>query len=484
MASMFLTFCKEEPQFWEAKSQDQLIAEYIIDNPEKYTEFGKLMTLTNMESLLNIRGPFTLFLPTDEAMQAYYTEKNVTSLEDFTAAELKSLIYNHLIANEIQTGEFGLGAIRDTNAIGDFLVTEFQGAEIILNKYSRVTKRNIKTANGYIHIIDKVLDPLTKDIFTVVSSDPSYSIFTEGLVLTGLKDTLQIISFPFGKRVARTRFTVLAVADTIFNRYGINSVEDLIDWCGANPDSVTYLTNPFYRYIEYHCLNGSYYLSDLNTGLYPILSKDNNISVTIAEDYKLNLNRFTNLYTGFNVPASNTPSKNGALHSINDLLPVIEPEPAQVIFETTDFFDIKQGDYFGKYYKRWFDGDNTFAKIKWRGDFMQYYYKSTADIRGRDCLQMIGWWSVSVTFPKVMKGKYAISVFQPGWHDVTNCEAFVDGVLTSYLYQGNYGGTGGNGGLQKIAEVEFLTTSEHTITLQNTAFGMLFWDYIQFDPIK
>ena len=60
------------------------------------------------------------------------------------------------------------------------------------------------------------------DIFTAVSSDPSYSIFAEGLSLTGLKDTLQIITFPYGNKVARTRFTLLAVADTIYQRYGIN----------------------------------------------------------------------------------------------------------------------------------------------------------------------------------------------------------------------------------------------------------------------
>jgi uncharacterized surface protein with fasciclin (FAS1) repeats len=479
---MFVSTCKEDPRLWDLKSEELLIAEYITANPSQYSEFGKLVELTDMEALLNIRGPFTLFLPTNDAMLAYYQEKGLSSLTDFSPEFLKTLIRNHLLANEIQTGEFGLGALRDTNAIGDYLVTEFQGSDIILDKYSKIIKRNIKTANGYIHIIDKVLDPLSDDIFTTCAADPSYSIFTEGLRITGLKDTLQLISFPFGKKIARTRFTVLAVADTIYNRYGINNTDDLIAWCGANPDSVTYLTNPFYRYMEYHCLNGSYYLSDLNTGLYPILSKDNNMSVTIAEDYKINLDSKTKKYTGFNVPASNTPSKNGALHSINDILPVSEPEPATVIFETTDFFDIKQGDYFGKYYRRWFDGQNTFAKIKWEGDFLQYYYKPGSDLIGVDCLQMIGWFSCSVTFPKIMKGKYTVSIFMPGWNDVTDCIAYVDGVLTPYFYKGPYGS--GNGGLQKIADVDFATTSEHTITIKNTAFGMLFWDYVRFDPVK
>jgi hypothetical protein len=303
--------------------------------------------------------------------------------------------------------------------------------------------------------------------------------------MTGIKDTLQVISFPYGQTIARTRFTLLAVADSTFNRYGIYNVEDLIAWCGADPSSLTEISNPFYRYMEYHCLNGSYYLSDLNTGLYPILSRDNNLMFTIDTDYKINFDYKTKKYTGFVIPESNTPAKNGALHVVNDILPVIQPEPAVVIFQTTEFFDLMQGDYYGKYYQRFFDGKNTFSKIKWEGDYMLYYYKVIqTETTNHDCLSMNGWWSMSITFPKIMKGRYAVSIFQPGWGDVTNSVVYIDGVLCPIIYTGPYGGTGGSGGLQKVAEVNFETTAEHTITLRNIVNGMLFWDYVRFDPIR
>ena len=485
IASMVFSSCKQEPQVWSKKSQEQLAGDYIASNPDQFSEFQKLIEATGMESALNVRGPYTVFVPNNEAMFAYYKLKNVNSISDLSDTFKDILIRNHVIPFEIPTDEMGLGALVETNAIGDYLVSEFEGSDIIISKYSKIIKRNIRTANGFIHVIDKVLDPVTKDIYSVITSDPSYKIFSEGLELTGIKDTLQIISFPYGKTVARTRFTILAVADTIYQRYGIYNVGDLIKWCGASPDSLTYMNNPFYRYIEYHCLNGSYYLSDLNTGLYPILSRDNNLMFTIDTDYKINLNNKTKKYTGFNIPASNTPAKNGALHAINDILPVTEPEPAVVIFETTDFFDLKQGDYYGKYYQRFFDGEHTFAKIKWVGDYMLYYLKPTqSENLNHDCLSMNGWWSVSITFPKVMKGKYKVSIYQPGWGDVTNCVAYIDGVGTPYTYLGPYGKTGGSGGLQQIGEVDFTTTSEHTITLRNTVNGMLFWDYVRFDPAK
>jgi uncharacterized surface protein with fasciclin (FAS1) repeats len=480
---MLFNFCKEDPKLWEVKSSNLMASQYIKSN-EDFSEFAKLVELAGLESILSLRGPYTIMLPNNEAMFAYYTFKNVNSLEDFDEKFLGSLIRNHIIANEIPTGDIGLGAIRDTNAIGDYLITEFQGSDIIVNKYAKIIKRDIRLANGFAHVINGVIDPVTKDLFTIISEDPSYTIFSEGLKISGIKDTLKLISFPYGKRIARTRFTVLAVPDTIYQRFGINNVNDLIAWTGGDPDSVRYLTNPFYRYMEYHCINGTHYLSDLFTQLYPILSHDNNVSMTIDTDYKINFNKLTGKYTGFIIPASNTPAKNGALHCINDLLPVTEPEPSTVIFETTDFFDFKQGDYFQKYYIRWFDGQNTFSKIKWVGDYLMYYYKpiQTENLRN-DCLTTIGWWSVSVTFPKVMKGKYNISIFQPAWDDVTNCAVYLDGQLTPYTYYGR-AGFGAKGNWQKIADGDFTTTAEHTITVRNISYGSLFWDAVKFEPVK
>jgi len=297
---LFFNSCKEEPHLWHVDSQGQVMGEYIASHPDQFSEFEKLIKATGKGSLLNTRGPFTLFLPIDEAMLEYYSFKDVSSLQDFSDSDQKVLVFNHIVGADISC-----------NAIGDYVVTEFEGTDIIVNKHSKIIDREIQTANGYIHVIDRVMDPITDDIYTVVSSDPSYQIFAEGLSITGLKDTLQIISFPFGQKEARTRFTVLAVADTIFHRYGIHSTEELTGRCKANPDSVTFLNNPFYRYIEYHCMTGSYYLSDLNTGIYPILSRDNNISFTIDTDYKINYDRNTDTYTGFNIPASDTPAKNG-----------------------------------------------------------------------------------------------------------------------------------------------------------------------------
>jgi uncharacterized surface protein with fasciclin (FAS1) repeats len=474
---LFLLSCTEKPILWDVKSDQQVIAEYVATN-EEFSEFAKILEATGLNSLLSVRGPFTLFLPSNEVMAAYYTKKGVASYLDFSEAELKDLVLNHLIASPVSTGDIGLGAIRDTNALGDYLVTEFDGADIVINKQSIIIRRDIVAANGMIQLIDKVIDPVTISVYDMIANDPAYSLFTEGLKRTKLKDTLQVIKFPYGKKMARTRFTVLAVPDTTFNRYGITTIDELISRYTDAPDGVSNLENGFYRYMEYHCMGGTYFLNNLDTRLYPILSYDNNISVTVDNDYKLNLNTLTGKYTGFVVDQSNNPAKNGTVHTINDLLPVYEPAPTVIVIETTDYFDMRQGDYYGKYYARWFDGQNTFANIKWEGEYLLYYYKNknTGKLMNWDCLSMSGWWWCEITTPKIMKGKYKMT--SNLWSNQINYSVYVDDVNTALIKAADPAETTSWG------EFDWPDTKTHKIKVVATSPGLLFWDTVIFTPIK
>ena len=474
--ALILTGCTEDPILWKVDSQYQVISEYVEVEPD-FSEFNELLESTGIKSLLAVRGPFTLFLPSNEVMQGYYNEKGVSSYTGFPDEFQKQLVFNHIITSQIGTGDVQLGAIREVNGNGDYIVSEFEGSDIILNKYSKIIKRDILAANGVIHKIDRVLDPVTNSVYDVVAENPSYSLFTQGLNITNLKDTLQSITFPFGDREARTRFTILAVADTTFQRFGINTIEQLVAEFTDAPDSVTYMQNGFYRYMEYHCLAETYYLNDFENSVYPILSYDNNISVEVSDDYKIN--EKDDVYTGFVISQSNLPGKNGTVHTINGLLPVFEPTPTAIVWETTDHFDLKQGDYFGKYYMRWFDGQNTFENIKWEGDYLLYYFKdhNTGKLLNDDCLAMVGWWRCEVTTPKIMKGKYKITsnLWSGGSREY---DVYIDGVYASHIKGSDPAES------TTWAEVNWETTTTHKIKVVATSPSGLFWDTIIFTPIK
>ena len=76
--SIFLCYCTEEPKLWNLNSTELVASDYIKSKPE-YSEFAKLVDMTGIEPLLGIRGPYTVMIPTNDAMFAYYKEKGKKS---------------------------------------------------------------------------------------------------------------------------------------------------------------------------------------------------------------------------------------------------------------------------------------------------------------------------------------------------------------------------------------------------------------------
>jgi uncharacterized surface protein with fasciclin (FAS1) repeats len=471
-----LTGCQSDIQYCDKKSEEMVISQYVESNTD-YSEFNEILEVTGLKSCLSVRGPFTLFLPSNVQMEEYYALKCVKSYTDFDADFLKKLVLNHIITKQFETDLIGLGAIDEQNANGDYIVSEFNGSDIILNKNSKIIKRDIFTANGVVHLIGKVLDPVTKSVFELLESNTSFSVFTEGLKRTHIADTLKTIYFPYGNKTARTRFTILAIADTTFNRFGIYSVEDLIARFTNETDNISCIDNGFYRFMEYHCLAETYFLNQLTTKLYPILSFDNNILITVDNDYKINP-KDDKTYTKFVIEHCNFQGKNGVVHAINDLMPAVLPRPTKIVWEVTDQIDLKQGEYYLKHYQRFFDGQNTFANIKWSGDYLLYYYKPETccilNLNG-DCLSMNGWWWIEVTTPKIMKGKYEVT--GNIWGGVSDFDVYIDGENTAVINNKTDPST-------SWGKVEWTKTDSHKVKLVAKSAGLLFWDAIDFTPVQ
>ena len=71
---LFLSGCESDPQLWNVKANQQVITEYVESNDE-FSEFAGILDATGLNSLLAVRGPFTVFLPSNESLRAYYAEK-------------------------------------------------------------------------------------------------------------------------------------------------------------------------------------------------------------------------------------------------------------------------------------------------------------------------------------------------------------------------------------------------------------------------
>jgi uncharacterized surface protein with fasciclin (FAS1) repeats len=481
LIGLLFSFCSEDKDIGTRLNEDDpSVYDYLKTNSDQYSEFAKLIELTKTVDLLRGLKDLTILLPTNTAMLEYYKEKKITSLEDFPDAVRQSLLRNHILPTMQKTTDIYLGALQDTNALGDYLESGFIDGEIVLNGTAKITTRNLLVAGNLIQVIDKILEPVTKDIYTVISEDPSYSIFSEALQLTGLNDTLQKITVPYFAKNVRTRFTLLAVADTTYNRFGIQDVNDLIDWCGeSTTGDYDSKMHPFYRYIEYHCLAGTYYLNYFNNeSKYSAISQVNSISMAVTDDYKINLDPTTNKYTGFFIPFSNITAKNGVIHSVNNLLPL--PKLQEFIFETTDYFEIKQGQFYRNGQKDWYDGVNSLSKIKFLSPKLQYNGTSSPseNYLNSDYLLLPNFKWIEIETPEIPAGSYKISSKMRFTYLETfpKVNVFIDDVFRVELTD--------NLQVMDFGSVKWTTSDTHRIKIECPDLGNMTWDYIVFTPIQ
>lgn len=288
------------------------ITAYLKDNSYyNYSEFLKWIEVTGIDRMLNARGNYTCFVPTDEAIMQYYRE-NETSFEAMEKEEIADLVYGHIIRIENPASEplesklFPNGTISFPNMRSRFIQITFDDiGDMFVNQTSKILLADQGTANPYnvrngvVHTIDRVLEP-SRALLTGLAEVHSdrFSLFLEALHLTGLIDSLQTNinedyndrvesgeipekvtsanSFDDGDGKLKTPeswligFTVLMESDETYRNAGINSIEDLKRYAEDNMvpqkpgtfDDPTDRLNSLNRFIAYHIIDRTWDLND------------------------------------------------------------------------------------------------------------------------------------------------------------------------------------------------------------------------------
>lgn len=105
-------------------------------------------------------GPFTLFIPTDEAFNSYLNEAGMSQEEVFAGAEMLQAILNFHIVNMMEDADMVMGMSGEsfTTASGEALEVTVDG-EVVMVGSATIERYDIEASNGVIHVIDTVLIP-------------------------------------------------------------------------------------------------------------------------------------------------------------------------------------------------------------------------------------------------------------------------------------------------------------------------------------
>jgi len=106
------------------------------------------------------KGPFTLFIPTDEAFSSYLDEAGMSQAELLGGAEMLEGILNIHIVNMIEDAEMvmGMSGQSFTTAGGEPLEVTVVDDTVMVGG-ATVERYDIHASNGVIHVIDAVLIP-------------------------------------------------------------------------------------------------------------------------------------------------------------------------------------------------------------------------------------------------------------------------------------------------------------------------------------
>ena len=500
--------CENKPV--EANFEDMInmtIYDYVAENDSLFSSFQKILEAGGLDMTLAAYNPdgldYTLFLPTNDAVDLFISENDqFSSLNELLAdkAYAAALSRYHTVNMGIKSDDFPFGALPEFTLSEDILTVGFialpDTSYFIINNQAPVILPNVETSNGWVHVISKALTPVTHTTYSWIELHGGFTIFKDAVDLVGLDETMDLNTKEEGEE-ARP-FTLIMEPDSIFNRSGIFSVEDLAAEISPGNDDYTNTNNPLYNFVAYHMLSENWFLADF---------VDVSTNYTTYSDIPLNVNGLgldimvnkgkqdfdtiingpdTTIinYIGFFYDESNVLTQSGAIHLIDQVLRQVSPSRQIQTFRFTEeplFAEYRKepGEYL-------IEDPASLQRITWRGPDLIYVKESDEEFPAwdEDYISLTGDFLITYRVPKLVQGNYMVVLGAEKFNNLNALvEVTIDGKPLGGLVDLTSGGTADNPFPRtELGTMNFLKYEEHTIEVQSLIPGRFLWDYIRFEP--
>ena len=430
-----------------------------------FTEWVKVLQYSDLYSTLNTlydaqtkTVAFTMFAPTDDAMQRFYQQKGVSGIEQLGENYAKELVKTMVYSGDsIEFSEKFTGKVYGllyTSAAGEeFTVTNDPAqAGYLLNEEVHFSFDHIACSNGFIYTADGVVSPLVETVWDRLEQTSGTSIMQQAIQEAGYAKMLQTVAdtaIVLGThKYTRHYYTLLNVTDAVYQQAGISSVSDLKNKLSARSTSGVSADSLLRQYVQYHILDSRYHLSEVTE-----MNGEDTIAIsskTLAPNQIFMVNRhyvdsieidgekyadwisYVNsddiAGQSFDEEHSNVLAKNGYLHQVNGWMPVYEPKQTTVVWDLADYSQVRQA--VGEWYR---PSEVMSSEVKVDVSRLSCYTVEVPNGRGntsyselcyvtcksnlKDCLyhdrlvlNMGYLGSVSMKTPTLVKGKYRVTV--------------------------------------------------------------------------
>lgn len=294
----------------------------IVDVASKNPNFSILVDAVKKAGLVGALSDqsarLTVFAPTNTAFQSLLTELGYASLNDVPVDALKNILLYHVIGEQKMSSAITTGYYSSLSPgpANDLTVSMYiDKAALKINNRAAITQADVMADNGVIHVIDKVILPLSVTGHAVANS--SFSALVAAVTKADLAGALDNAS---------GRFTVFAPVDAAFTQF--------LTGLGVTLNDLT--AEALSPILLYHVLGSVVKSSDVATGYVPTLStaQSRNVSlyVQVASGVKLN--------NSSNVVVTDVVATNGIIHAIDKV--IVPPTVVDIALANSNFTHLVQ----------------------------------------------------------------------------------------------------------------------------------------------
>jgi uncharacterized surface protein with fasciclin (FAS1) repeats len=359
LASFMAGGCKKQNLKMNT-TDDVNIVSYLEKYPDSFSLWKQILDRTETSNFLNAFGAYTAFAPTNTGVTAWLAANSIPNVDAADVNLLNEIVKFHLLNDTLSSSNFKDGKLSTPTMHGQFLITgarnEGAGSSYLINRQALVVQSNIKVGNGYIHVIDHVLEPAKQTIARQLEANAEYSIFVQALKATGYFDVLNTVETDSSKKWK----TVMAESNQALADSGITSFAQLKSRFSAT--SVTDTVDHLRLYVAYHIVNGIQFLGDIvNAPSYLTLQPQEVISIKlINNEVVLNEDVFNGIQEkGVQLlrNKSDYAATNGVWHTVNSHFSAKVRLPTPVYWDLCMFPEIMKQPAF--YKKSWFQFDKA-----------------------------------------------------------------------------------------------------------------------------
>ena len=129
-----------------------------LNETGKFTKLSETLAKSGLNKNLESDGPFTVFAPLDDAFAAISAQTYYGLLREENKQKLVNILGRHVFSKKITSSDID-GEIK-IKAINNEEITIKKVNGIVYINEAEVVTADIETANGVIHFINRVLQPL------------------------------------------------------------------------------------------------------------------------------------------------------------------------------------------------------------------------------------------------------------------------------------------------------------------------------------